>query len=377
MQLSAFAQLKVGSEKLDEYLPLIQDKNVAVVANQTSTMSEGYLVDVLIDHYVGVVKVFSPEHGFRGAASAGEKVSDGKDPKTGLPIISLYGKNKKPSPEMLQDVDVVIFDIQDVGTRFYTYISTLSLVMEACAENNKMMIVLDRPNPNGHYIDGPVLEDGFESFVGMHHIPIVHGMTIGEYALMVNYECWLKDSVRCDLKVFVVDGYDHTMVFGLPIAPSPNLPTDEAIRLYPSLCLFEGTTVSVGRGTDKPFQQIGAPWMKDVFSEYSFTPEPNEGARNPKYEGEKCFGVDLTNFAKGFLTHYNQLYLFWLIEAYNTAPEKEKFFTNYFNKLAGNARLQEQIKAGIPEDEIRAGWQNDIREFKRIRRKYLLYPDFE
>ncbi len=368
----------LGADKLQEYLPLLKEKNVAVVANQTTVLSSGvHLVDALLLNKIAVKKVFSPEHGFRGTASAGEKVDNGKDEKTGLPIVSLYGKNKKPSAEMLKDVDVVVFDIQDVGARFYTYISTMSLVMEACAENDIEVVVLDRPNPNGHYVDGPVLQKGFESFVGMHKIPIVHGMTIGEYALMVNYENWLPNGIKCKLKVIVMDGYDHTKVFSVPIAPSPNLPNDEAIRLYPSLCLFEGTTVSVGRGTPIPFQQIGAPWLKAEFGNYSFTPTPNEGAKHPKYENEKCYGIDLKPFANGFLMHYNKLYIYWLIESYGVSPDKDKFFTSFFDKLAGNDVLRQQIILGVPEEEIRASWQADLNAFKLIRKKYLLYADFE
>lgn len=368
--------MRLGIEKYDVYLPLLKGQSVAVVANQTSVIGSEHLVDFLLRKDVNLKKVFAPEHGFRGQASAGEKVKDGKDQKTGLPIISLYGKSKKPSAEMLSGIEVVIFDIQDVGTRFYTYISTMSLVMEACAENDVKMVVLDRPNPNGHYVDGPVLEQGFESFVGMHPVPVVHGMTIGEYAKMVNGEGWLKDAVKCDLAVISMDGYNHRMGFSMPIAPSPNLPNDEAIRLYPSLCFFEGTTMSVGRGTDKPFQQIGAPYLKDNFG-YSFTPKPNAGAKNPKYNGEPCYGVDLTSFANGFLTQYNKIYLFWLIEAYKIAPDKDAFFNAFFKKLAGTDKLQKQIEEGMTEADIRASWQNDLLAFKQVRRKYLLYEDFE
>lgn len=370
--------LVVGAEKYDDYFHLLANKKVAVVANQTSVVhGNQHLVDALVDKGIKVVQVFSPEHGFRGVASAGEKVADGKDSKTGLPIISLYGKNKKPSAQMLANIDVVLFDIQDVGARFYTYISTMSLVMEACAENNKTMIVLDRPNPNGHYVDGPVLEPAYSSFVGMHPVPVVHGMTVGEYALMVNYENWLKDSVRCNLKVIVMDNYSHKSVYALPIAPSPNLPNPQSIRLYPSLCFFEATPVSVGRGTDLPFQQIGAPWFKSTFQNYSFVPKPNPGAKHPKFENKTCYGIALGGFADSYLIHHNKLYLFWLIEAYNNAPDKDKFFTSFFEKLAGTGKLRKQIEAGMNEKEIRASWQKDINEFKQIRKKYLLYPDFE
>lgn len=371
-------EIVVGADRFVEYVPKLVGKRVALVANHTSLTASGqHLVDVLLAAKLNVVKVFSPEHGFRGTASAGEELNNDVDKATGLPIISLYGKDKKPSADMLQDVDVVLFDIQDVGARFYTYISTMSLVMEACAENNVAMIVLDRPNPNGHYVDGPTLKPGFESFVGMHHIPVVHGMTVGEYAQMVNGQFWLKDSVQCMLSVVPVQGYAHTMVFSIPVPPSPNLPTDEAIRLYPSLCFFEATSVSVGRGTDKPFQQIGAPWLNKEFADYSFTPTPNAGAKDPKYKGEKCYGLDLTSFAKGFLMHYNKLYLYWLLESYAVADDKEHYFTSFFDKLAGSEILRTQIMTGASEEEIRESWQADIVAFKKIRSQYLLYPDFE
>jgi len=379
LSTSSFAQeITVGADQFIEYVPKLVGKRVAVVANHTSLTASGeHLVDVLLEAKLNVVKVFSPEHGFRGTASAGEELNNDVDKATGLAIISLYGKDKKPSPAMLEDVDVVLFDIQDVGVRFYTYISTMSLVMEACAESNVAMIILDRPNPNGHYVDGPTLKPGFESFVGMHHIPVVHGMTVGEYAKMVNGQYWLKDSVQCNLTVVPILGYAHTMVFSLQVPPSPNLPNDEAIRLYPSLCFFEGTIVSVGRGTDKPFQQIGAPWLQKEFPNYSFTPTPNYGAKDPKVKGEKCYGVDLTPFAKGFLVRYNQLYLYWLIESYAVADDQENFFNSFFDKLAGSETLRIQIVSGASEEEIRQSWQADLIAFKKLRRQYLLYPDFE
>jgi uncharacterized protein YbbC (DUF1343 family) len=382
LSLTGVAQeILVGADQFIEYVPLLKNKRVAIVANQTSiTSSSEHLVDVLFAAKINIVKVFSPEHGFRGSVSAGDEVDDEIDAKTGIPIISLYGKHKKPSAEMLENVDVVLFDIQDVGARFYTYISTLSLVMEVCAENNVQVIVLDRPNPNGHYVDGPTLKPGFESFVGMHHIPVVHGMTIGEYALMVNGEKWLKDSLQCELKVVPVKAYNHNVVVSLPVPPSPNLATDEAIRLYPSLCFFEGTKVSVGRGTDKPFQQIGAPFLDAEFPNYSFVPEPNQAATNPKYRGLRCYGIDLTSFANSFLTNYNQLYIYWLIESYQVAKNQgseEVFFERFFDKLAGSTEFREQIIAGKTEVEIRESWQPDLIQFKKIRRKYLLYEDFE
>lgn len=372
------AQIQNGVDREDVYLSAIKDKNVAVVCNQTSIRANGeHLIDYLLRMQIAVTKVFAPEHGFRGAASAGEEIADGRDSRTNLPVYSLYGQVKKPTPEMLQGLDVVIFDIQDVGTRFYTYISTMSLVMEACADAGIEVFVFDRPNPNGYYVDGPVLKPGFESFVGMHPVPVVHGLTVGEYAKMVLGEGWLNSSKPCALTVVPMLGYTHKTPYVLPVAPSPNLPTEQAVRLYPSLCLFEGTTVSIGRGTDYPFQQIGAPWLSTAFSDYSFTPTPNQGATDPKYNGEVCFGVNLTNFATSFLPSYNQLYLFWLIEAYQLCPEKESFFTPYFKKLAGTDQLEEQIKAGQSEAEIRASWASDLRAYKAQRVKYLLYPDFE
>lgn len=381
LPILSFSQIKyadsavMAADRPGSYLPLLYGKSVGVVANQTSITKEGHLVDYLIANKVAVKKVFAPEHGFRGTASAGEVIKDGKDVKTGLPIVSLYGSNKKPTAEQLADVDVVVFDIQDVGARFYTYISTLTYVMEACAENGKKVIVLDRPNPNGYYVDGPVLKDGFESFVGMHHIPVVHGMTIGEYAKMVNGEKWLKDGVQCQLDVVTCENWDHSMTYSLPVKPSPNLPNDDAIILYPSLCFFEGTTVSVGRGTDKPFQQFGAPYFKET--QHSFTPQSNEGAKYPKYEGEQCNGFVLNDFAQFYINGLGELYLHWLIEAYNMAPEKDKFFNSFFEKLAGTDQLRKDIIAGKTAEQIRESWQEEVSEFKRLRRKYLLYKDFE
>lgn len=370
-QLTKSDNISVGAEKTGAYLPLLHQKSVAVVANQTSMVGEKHLVDKLLGDAVKIVKVFSPEHGFRGKASAGEKVSSSVDPGTGLPIVSLYGKNKRPSAEQLADVDVVVFDIQDVGVRFYTYISTLTYVMEACAENDVQLIVLDRPNPNGYYVDGPVLKKGYESFVGLHPVPIVHGMTIGEYAKMLNGEGWLRNGSKCKLTVVKCSGWDHSTEYDLPINPSPNLRNKWAISLYPSLALFEGTTVSVGRGTDKPFQLIGAPYFNDGTSD--FVPVPNEGAKNPKYEGVKCKGFDLTDFAQYYIHGLGEIYLFWLQEAYKMAPDKSKFFNSFFDKLAGTDQLRKDIIAGKSVIEIRKSWENDLNEFKEIRSKYLLY----
>ena len=366
--------LKVGADRTTEYLPLLKGKSIAVVANQSSVIKTTHLVDSLIALKVSVKKVFCPEHGFRGLVDAGEKVATEKDAKTGLSIISLYGKNKKPSAADLKDVDVVIFDIQDVGVRFYTYLSTLHYVMEACAENNKQVIVLDRPNPNGHYIDGPVLEDAYKSFLGLHPVPIVYGLTIGEYAQMINGEGWLKGGVKCNLKVITITNYSHNDMFELGIRPSPNLPNMSSVYLYPSLGLFEGTQISVGRGTDFPFQVIGSPVLEKA--NYKFTPQPKPGAMEPKYKGIECKGHNLSEFGKEYMKDTKKIYLFWLIGTYANTPDKSKFFDENFNFHAGNATLQQQIKDGVNEDAIRKSWDPGITKFKVIRKKYLLYKDF-
>ena len=364
LTFSANAQnLRLGAERLDAYLPLIENKKVGVVGNQTSMIGNTHLVDSLLSLRIDVVKVFSPEHGFRGKADAGAKVENGTDSKTGLPIISLYGKNKKPYPEQLEGIDVLLFDIQDVGARFYTYISTLHYIMEAAGENNIKVIVLDRPNPNSYYVDGPIREKGFESFVGMHAIPIVHGMTIGEYAKMINGENWI--AVNCELTVIVIENYTRKMKYDLPIKPSPNLPNAKAINLYPSLCLFEGTTISIGRGTVYPFQHFGAPYLE---SDYSFTPKSGVGSKYPKHENKECFGTNLR--LEKPLTAIN---LNWIIEAYKQCPEKEEFFNNFFDKLAGTDKLRKQIIAEKTQKEIKESWQKGLEEFKEIREKHLIY----
>ncbi|WP_179319351.1 exo-beta-N-acetylmuramidase NamZ family protein [Winogradskyella helgolandensis] len=365
----------VGANRTALYLPLLKGKRVGVVANQTSVVfnedSHTHLVDSLLSLNIDVKRVFAPEHGFRGTADAGELVKDGLDTKTGLPIISLYGKNKKPSAAQLKDLDIVVFDIQDVGARFYTYISSLHYVMEACAEQNIPVVILDRPNPNGHYIDGPILEMEHTSFIGMHPIPVVHGMTIGEYANMINGEKWLKNGVTCALSVIPVKNYEHNLRYSLPIKPSPNLPNDVAINLYSSLCFFEGTNVSVGRGTDKQFQVVGSPFFNRDNSTFEFTPKPNEGAKYPKHENKICYGYDLSEN-----THLDGLNFKWLIEFYNenkqNAP-KEAFFTDFFTLLAGTETLQKQIEAGLNEAEIKETWQDGIAAFRLTRRNYLIY----
>jgi len=354
----------LGAERTDTYLPLLKNKKVGVVGNQTSMIANTHLVDSLLSLGIDVVKVFSPEHGFRGKADAGAIIEDGIDSKTGIPIISLYGKNKKPKDEQLQGIDILVFDIQDVGVRFYTYISTLHYVMEAASESNIKVIVLDRPNPNGHYVDGPILDTAFQSFVGMHPIPIVHGMTIGEYAKMINGENWI--ATKCELIVIEMENYTHNTNYDLPIKPSPNLPNARSVNLYPSLCLFEGTTISIGRGTDYPFQHFGAPYLK---SNYSFIPKSGEGSKYPKHENIMCFGTDL-RFQENYLTTIN---LNWIIEAYKQCSEKEAFFNNFFNTLAGTDKLKKQIIAGKTAREIKASWQEGLDEFKKIRKKYLIY----
>ena len=337
LSVFSYSQIKVAAEKTNIYIPLLKKQNVAIVGNQSSIIQNTHLVDSLLSRKVNIVKVFSPEHGFRGTADAGAKIEDGIDEKTGLPIISLYGKNKKPTPKQLEGIDIILFDIQDVGVRFYTYISTLHYVMEAAAENNIKVIVLDRPNPNGYYIDGPMREIGFESFVGMHPIPIVHGMTIAEYAQMINGENWISN--KCNLEVITMENYTHDMHYDLPVKPSPNLPNARSVNLYPSLCLFEGTTVSIGRGTDYPFQHFGAPYLQ---SSYSFVPKSGEGSKYPKHENKTCYGFDL-RFQENYFTTIN---LDWIIYCYNNSDNKEKFFNNFFDKLAGTDKLRLQIIEG-------------------------------
>ncbi len=367
-------ELLLGAEQFDLYLPLLEGKSVGFVGNHATLIQGAHVVDELLKKNVSITKLFSPEHGFRGDADAGEKVYSSKDEKTGLPIFSLYGKDKKPSKDMLAGIEVMVFDLQDVGARFYTYISTLHYVMEACAEQNIPLIVLDRPNPNGYYIDGPILEKELTSFVGMHPIPVVHGMTMAEYAKMINGEKWLKNGIQCDLSVVKMSGYDHLMRYQLPEKPSPNLPNMDAIYLYPSLCFFEGTPVSVGRGTGKPFQQFGHPSF-ELYS-YSFTPKPMFGAKKPKLKGENCFGRLLSADASR-LKKEGILDLQWLIDAYKYYPKKEAFFTNFFELLAGTKQLQQQIEAGMSAEEIRTTWQADLQQFQKEKRsKYLLYKDF-
>lgn len=378
-----------GADNLHDHYELFQNKKVGVVTNQTglvnyeSTYQTGnddglnnqklqvrsmHLVDYIKEKTpLNLVKIFAPEHGFRGTADAGELVDDTKDAKTGLPILSLYGNNKKPTPEQLKGIDVLLFDLQDVGARFYTYISHLHYVMEACAENNIPLILLDRPNPNGGIVDGPTLNPEFSSFVGMHPIPVLHGMTIGEYALMINGQGWLKNKVQCNLSIIPCENYHRTMPYNLPVNPSPNLPNAQSINLYASLCFFEGTNVSMGRGTSNQFQIYGSPYLPK--SEFSFTPQPNLGAKNPLYNGLLCYGEDLTQVPK-----VERLELKWLLKAYTESSNQSKFFNSFFTKLAGGLILQNQIESGFSEETIRESWQEDLEAFKKMRADYLLYP---
>ncbi len=376
---------KTGADDWKTYLPILEKYNaVGIVGNQSSLVNYNstlhndkeyytkkatdtmHLVDWLVESKIKVSKLFAPEHGFRGMADAGELIVDGKDTKTGLPIISLYGNNKKPKAEQLEGIDVMVFDLQDVGARFYTYISSLHYVMEACAEHNIPLIVLDRPNPNGGIVDGPILEKEHTSFVGMHQIPVLHGMTIGEYAKMINGKKWLANGIACDLKIVKCLNYKHEMKYNLPVKPSPNLPNAKSINLYASLCLFEGTNVSVGRGTEQQFQIYGSPFLPE--SDFSFTPKPNEGAKDPLYNGALCYGEDLSKTKR-----IKELELKWLLKAYNETQDKSKFFNSFFTKLAGTHKLQEQIENGFSEKEIRKSWESGLVEFKLMRKKYLIY----
>ena len=350
---------------------LIMGKAVAIVANQTSMIGNTHLVDTLFGLGIDIRCIFAPEHGFRDLADAGENIPDGKDPATGIPLISLYGSHNKPTPEDLDSIDVVIFDIQDVGVRFYTYISTLHYLLEACAENNVKCIILDRPNPNGFYFDGNIADMSYRSFVGIDPVPIVHGMTPGEYAQMLNGEGWLNNGVKCDLTVIKCKNYSHHTFYEVPVRPSPNLPNQTSIYLYPSTCFFEGTTISLGRGTPFPFQVYGSPLLPD--KGFSFTPQSVPGAKNPPLLGVKCYGTDLRNAIEDKLVPSPKVNLEWVIDAYNNYPEKDKFFTPYFDVLASGPLIREQIQKGMKAGEIRATWREGLTEFGRIREKYLLY----
>lgn len=364
---------KTGADRPELYLPLLKNKTIAVVTNQTGLMSDKtHLVDYLVQNNVNIKTIFAPEHGFRGNADAGEHVKNGIDSKTGLPIVSLYGSNKKPSASQLSGIDLILFDIQDVGVRFYTYISTLTYVMEAAAENNIEVVVLDRPNPHDGYIDGPVLDKHWTSFVGMHQVPVVYGLTIGEYGKMVNGERWMKNGIQAKYTLIPMQGYHKAKRYPMLEKPSPNLPNEKSINLYPSLCFFEGTQVSVGRGTDFPFQIFGSPWTKDF--DYQFTPKPNFGAKDPFLNGKLCYGENLSQYP----VDLRDLNLNWLIEAYKDYknPSQNFFLQNFFfDKLAGTDQLRKQIIAGKTETEIKKSWQKDLNKFQKIRVKYIIYED--
>lgn len=374
-------EVVVGAAQFDKYLPMLKGKKVGMLVNQTSVVGNTHLVDTLLSLGVNIQTIFAPEHGFRGDHSAGAHVADGTDVKTGLKITSLYGKNRRPSSDMVKDLDVVIFDIQDVGVRFYTYISSMQYMMEACSRNGVAFLVLDRPNPNGHYVDGPVLEKEYRSFIGMHEVPLVHGLTVGEFAHMIDGENWVSNNESMpepNLTVVTCLNYDHNTMYHLPIRPSPNLPNMESVYLYPSLGLFEGTNVSVGRGTDMPFQVLGRPGQKN--GSITFTPEPIPGvADNPKYDGKECRGVLLQEFAMTYLLDYKRLYLDWLFLFQNTNDVEANgaFFKPFFNKLAGTAELRKQIESGMSVEDIRKSWEPELSAFKEKRKEYLLYKDFE
>ncbi|NRD20764.1 DUF1343 domain-containing protein [Winogradskyella eckloniae] len=373
----------VGANRTEQYIDLLKNKRIGIVANLTSVIDVTpraletihsarlyiHLVDSLLKHQINIKKVFSPEHGFRGTADAGELVKDGVDTKTNLPIISLHGKYKKPTKAHLKDIDLMVFDIQDVGVRFYTYISTLHYVMEACAENDIPLLILDRPNPNGNYIDGPVLEKKHSSFLGMHPIPLVHGMTIGEYAKMINGEAWLNHGIKCDITVVELKNYSHSRSYKLPIRPSPNLPNDQSIRLYPSLGLFEGTNINAGRGTEYQFQRYGAPFLDKNHYPFSYTPVSNFGSKYPKHQNKICYGVDLST-----IKAERSFSLKYIIDAYHHATDKSKFFnTSNFTTHAGTSLLQQQIESGLTEEAIKATWKKDLEAYKKRRRLYLIY----
>ena len=372
-------EIVVAANQTSLYIPLLRNKNVAVVANQTSviftsaagsdSLSYVHLVDSLISTGIEVKKVFAPEHGFRGRADAGEVIEDGMDKKTGLPIISLYGAYKKPSPEQLEDIDIVVFDIQDVGVRFYTYIATMQLVMETCAAMKIPVLILDRPNPNAHYVDGPTMEAENFGFLGLTPIPLVYGMTIGEYATMINQEGWMENGVEADIQVIPLKNYTHDSDYILPIRPSPNIPNAQSVNLYPSLGLFEGTNINAGRGTEFQFQRFGAPFLDPTHFEFSYKPQSNFGAKHPKHKDVICHGKDLSKEPK-----LHSVKLKWLIEAYKNSSDKTKVFnTKNFTRHAGTSQLQQQIEEGWSEEQIKKSWEKDLESFKKIRAKYLIY----
>lgn len=367
--------IKTGAEQTEKYINLLKNKHIAVVANHTTNINGSHLVDSLLNLGVDIVKIFSPEHGFRGNADAGEHVKNYIDEKTKLPVISLYGNSKKPKLNDLENIDIVVFDLQDVGVRFYTYISTMHYVMEACAEMNVELLILDRPNPNGFYIDGPILDTTYQSFVGMHPVPIVHGMTIAEYAQMVNGERWLKNGVKCNLRIIPCDNYTHDSLYELPLNPSPNLQNMRSVYLYPSLGFLEGTSLSAGRGTEFPFQIFGGPDLKNA--EFSFIPKSIDGAsKYPKHKNQKCYGVDLREIEIEDIISQKEINLEWLLFGYQNIENKDQFFNSFFYNISGTDQLKKQILQGKSEKEIKKSWQSDLKKFKKIRKKYLIYKDF-
>jgi uncharacterized protein YbbC (DUF1343 family) len=372
LKILEYNTVTTGASQFKSYVPRLAGKRVAILTNVTGKVGNKSIVDTLLKLKVKIKKIFGPEHGFRGNADAGATVENNKDIKTGIPVISLYGSNKKPTRDQLKDIDILIYDIQDIGVRFYTYISTLSYAMEACAENNKQLIVLDRPNPNGFYIDGPVLREEFRSFLGLHPVPLVYGMTCGEYATMVNGEGWLANKAKCKLTVITMKNYNRNVAYKLPEKPSPNIPNINAVLMYPGMGLLEGTIMSLGRGTPFPFQVTGHPEYPDTT--FNFTPIPNEISQEPKYVNRRCYGLDLRNDSN-ITKEPKKIHLDPLKITY-TQMRKDDFFDANFNFHAGNRELQEQIKNQVPEGSIRATWKDDIEAFKKIRKKYLLYPDF-
>jgi len=363
-----------AAERPELYLPLLKGKRVALVVNHSSLMKGRHLVDFLLKNSIKVRKIFAPEHGFRGKADAGAHIKNSRDTRTNLPIVSLYGKHKKPNRQDLAGIDLIVFDIQDVGVRFYTYLSTLHYVMEAGAEYHIPVVVLDRPNPNGHYIDGPVLQKKYRSFVGLDPVPVVYGMTIGEYARMLNGERWLKGGVQAKLTVVPLANYTHQSFYSLPVKPSPNLPNDRAIALYPSLAFFEGTVFSAGRGTGKPFELYGAPEYR--IQKFSFVPRSRAGAKYPKFKGKRCWGLDLSSRSLNAIRREKELNLSYLLDAYRNYPDKRTFFlkNRFIDKLAGTSSLRKQVASGMSESAIRKSWRKELHQFKQIRKKYLLYP---
>lgn len=371
VSFSGSDRVVVGAERIGSYKPMISGKKLAIVANQTSLTGSTHLVDTLVSLGMDIRVIFAPEHGFRDMADAGAKIENSRDAETGINIISLYGKHFKPTSDDLKDVEIVLFDIQDVGARFYTYISTLHYILEACAENNIKCIVLDRPNPNGFYVDGNIPDSARRSFVCMHPVPVVHGMTIGEYAHLINDEGWLKGGIRSDLEVIRCKNYTHGTFYELPVKPSPNLPNQNSVYLYPSTCFFEGTNLSLGRGTAFPFQVFGSPELPD--KGFSFVPESVAGALNPPLKGKRCYGTDLRNAINDKIVPAPYLNLDWIISAYNDFPDKKRFFIPYFDVLSGGPQLREQIISGMTSEQIRETWKAGLNEFAKVREKHLLY----